>query len=54
MAFILSLLAREINWLETGEIKALRESRGTSLLAREINWLETIGCSCEGLIGSFQ
>ena len=39
-----SLLAREINWLETEEFKkvAMMLFPCNSLLAREINWLETL------------
>ena len=37
-----SLLAREINWLETTNVDViLGYYRRSSLLAREINWLET-------------
>ena len=39
-----SLLAREINWLETGDLEqgqAVYNPASSSLLAREINWLET-------------
>ena len=40
-----SLLAREINWLETWTLRDLgihqRLIQSFSLLAREINWLET-------------
>ena len=36
-----SLLAREINWMETYHGLDLLESYLTSLLAREINWMET-------------
>ena len=38
----ISLLAREINWLETVEgLTASYSLLKVSLLAREINWLET-------------
>ena len=39
-----SLLAREINWLETGDGIGRKIDGGIlySLLAREINWLETL------------
>ena len=37
-----SLLAREINWLETLEKQKQLEKQKDSLLAREINWLETL------------
>ncbi len=37
-----SLLAREINWMETSLQKyTLVELQDYSLLAREINWMET-------------
>jgi hypothetical protein len=36
-----SLLAREINWLETVIHSYKLSSEARSLLAREINWLET-------------
>ncbi len=36
-----SLLAREINWLETRDRFQYISLNITSLLAREINWLET-------------
>ncbi len=36
-----SLLAREINWLETESVSRHFDQQLDSLLAREINWLET-------------
>ena len=36
-----SLLAREINWLETASVIVYLVLMPFSLLAREINWLET-------------
>ena len=37
-----SLLAREINWMETQiSSESLLTSKILSLLAREINWMET-------------
>ena len=38
-----SLLAREINWMETGICRHILYSfyKPNSLLAREINWMET-------------
>ena len=46
-----SLLAREINWLETHDdrLKELRKLPN-SLLAREINWLETTGITSSTVI----
>ncbi len=37
-----SLLAREINWMETLRIETLTGILTVSLLAREINWMETV------------
>ncbi len=38
-----SLLAREINWMETVEDDFIFNEATISLLAREINWMETPG-----------
>ena len=37
-----SLLAREINWMETTEYSTANGRIDLSLLAREINWMETL------------
>ena len=36
-----SLLAREINWMETRFSNTRKNAVAYSLLAREINWMET-------------
>ncbi len=41
-----SLLAREINWMETGVHPKTIYTAVFSLLAREINWMETSFLEC--------
>ncbi len=39
----ISLLARDINWMETHEPVEMKGRYLPSLLARDINWMETVG-----------